>query len=294
MDVAWDDLKTILHVAREGTLAGAAARLGVNYTTVARRIARAEARLGETLFERLADGYCPTEAGRLAARFAARMEDEDHALQRALRGRDDRLDGPLTVTAPQLLIQLHLVHVIDAFCTAHPHVSLRVNAANDVLDLTRREADLAVRISNAPGDSLKGRRLVPQQAAGFAAPALARRLAEDPAAPVDWILWSGAPGVPKAALACRPRVRVRARFDDMVAMAGAAQAGLGVVRMPLFVGRGMPGLVEVPAVLPPQPYADIWAVAHADLWSAARVAGFRQALIGYFRRNRAAFIAGDG
>jgi len=289
MDLNWDDLKTILHVVRAGTLTGAASTLGINYTTIARRIARAEGKLDARLFERLSDGYHPTDIGRAAADHAELMEAQEDALLRKIRGQDQSLKGPLVVTAPQLLIKHHLVHVIDVFCTVHPKVELHVNAANDVLDLTRRQADLAVRISNRPGDDLTGLRLTAQDVGIFANRDVAARIAQAPDAPVNWVLYSQAKGIPKAALERFPNSRVRARFDDMVSMAGAAQAGLGVVRMPLFLGRAMPDLVQIPTI-PAQAYADIWVVAHSDVWPSAKVTAFRKFLAEYFRKNRAVFV----
>ncbi len=290
MALDWQDLRTILHLVRTGTLARAGDLTGINYTTVARRIARAEKALGQQLFERRSDGYRPTELGHLVAQHAEEMEASEHALMRQVSGRDARLSGPLTITAPQILVQLHLVHVIDAFCAAHPEVALQVNTAHDLLDLGRRNADLAVRVSHNPGDTLTGLRLTDQHRAAFASPGLARRIMSESAAPVPWIVHQGASGPPASAQKQRPNGYVRARFDDMVAMIGAAQAGLGVVRMPVFAGRGTPGLVQVP-VMPPESYAPIWVVAHADVWPGARVRAFREMLVGYFRQHRALFTA---
>ncbi len=290
MELDWDDIKTILAVVRDGTLGRAAQRLGVNYTTVARRITRAEAALGQKLFERLTEGYRPTELGLLAARHGEQMEQHQNALLRQLQGRDETLRGPLVITAPQILLNLHLVHVIDQFCSLHPEVELSVNAANDLVDLGRRRADLAVRVSDSPGDALTGLRLSDQHTAAFASPEVARRIAEAPDDPTGWIVYSQTKGVPAAALARNPRAFVRARFDDMIAMIGAAQAGLGVVRMPMFIGRGTPDLVQVP-VMEPSPYAPIWAVAHADVWPGAKVSAFRALLKAYFREHGSAFRA---
>lgn len=290
MELDWEDIKTILAVVRNGTLGRAAQTLGVNYTTVARRITRAETALGQKLFERLTEGYRPTELGLLAARHGEQMEQHQNALLRQLQGRDETLRGPLVITAPQILLSLHLVHVIDQFCTLHPEVELSVNAANDLVDLGRRRADLAVRVSDSPGDTLTGLRLSDQHTVGFASPEVARRIAAAPNDPVGWIVYSQTKGVPAAALARNPRAFVRARFDDMIAMTGAAQAGLGVVRMPMFIGRGTPGLVQVP-VMEPSPYAPIWAVAHADVWPGAKVSAFRALLRAYFREHGAEFLA---
>lgn len=286
----WDDLKTTLHLLRGKTLAAAAQTLGVNYTTVARRIARLEAALGEALFERLADGYQPTDAGRLVGEFAARMEDEHLALERQMRGRDKRLAGPLVITAPQLLIATHLAEVIADFCAAHPSVDLQVRATNDLLDLNRREADLAIRISETPGDALMGVRLTEQASASFASPDWAERIRTRPGDRIDWVVYSGLGAIPKASLRNYPNAVVKVQFDDMVALVGAAQRGLGVVRMPMFLGRATPGLEQVP-VLPPQPYPAIWVVGHKDVWPSAKATAFRNFLVPYFRARRADFSA---
>lgn len=290
MTIQWDDLKTVLAVVRCGTLVSAAAELGLNYTTVARRIERAERAIGEVLFERLSDGYRPTDIAHLTAQYAAEMEKQNDALLRNLQGRDQSLTGTLVITAPQLLIGPHLAPVLDQFCAKHSDVELKVNATNDLLDLNRRAADLAIRISRNPGDSLTGLRLCAQQTASFANADVARKIKDDPGARVDWIVYGQGNGVPKASLEHYPNAHVRMEFDDMVAMAGAAQAGLGVVRMPMFLGRSTAGLVQVP-VLAPQPYMDIWVVGHPDVWPSAKVAAFRDILVPHFRSQRACFVA---
>ena len=289
MDANWDDLRAVLAVVRGRTLAAAADELGVNYTTVARRISRAEAALGEPLFERLADGYRPIEAGRLVAEHVAGMDAAQHGLHRALQGRDMRLNGNLTITAPQLLIAHFMAPALDAFAARHPDVNLRVRATNELLNLNRREADVAIRISRNPGDTLKGLRLAVQESASFASPGMARRIAETPGGPVDWIVYEQYPELPEDVIAANPGSRIRMRFDDMVAMAGAAEAGLGVVRMPLFLGRALPGLVQVP-LLPARPYADIWVVAHPDVWPSGKLQAFRDVVVPYFRERRGHFV----
>lgn len=284
----WDDLKAVLYVVRHGTLASAGASLGVAYTTVARRIERMEKAIGTPLFERLADGYRPTDAGLDVARHAAQMEETHIALERRLTGRDQTLTGSLTVTAPQLLIAACLAQPIGTFAEAHPDVRLTIRATNDLLDLNRREADLAIRVSTNPGDTLTGLRLTEQQQSAFAAPAVADAIAADPDRCIDWIMHVSASGPPKASLARHPNARVRLWLDDMVAIIGAAQAGLGVARLPLFLGRQTSGLVEVP-LMPHQAYSPIWMVGHKDVWKGGKVRAFRDALSGYFKANHALF-----
>ena len=277
MSAQWDDLKTVLALVQGGSLAAAADTLGVTYTTVARRIDRAEQALGDKLFERLPSGYHATEMAQLVAKHAADMQKHEDALNRQIAGRDARLTGPLTVTAPQLIIAHLLCPAIADFRKAHPEVDLRVRATNALLDLNRREADLAIRISRSPGDSLTGLRLSGQHTASFAGPDWAKRIAEDPSAPIDWIVYSDHAQLPEEVTQRYPGSRIAFRFDDMIAMSGAAQAGLGVVRVPMFLGRALPGLVQVP-LLSPQPYADIWVVAHPDVWPSAKLEAFRAVL----------------
>lgn len=290
MDLAWDDLRTVLMMVRHQTLAGAAEALGVNYTTVARRIRRAEEALDQLLFERLADGYRPTEAARLVATHAEKMETSEHDMRRQLQGVSGALSGTLTVTAPQLLISSFLAPVLDEFDRKYPMIDLRVLATNDILDLTRLEADLAIRISRNPGNTLKGLRLLKQENTSFASPDLAKRITADPEAMIDWIVYDVFPNVPKGVLPDYPNHRVRFRFDDMVAMLGAAQSGLGVVRIPMFLGRSTAGLVQVP-VMTPQPYADVWVVGHPDVWPSMKLKAFRDILQAHCKARRADFLA---
>lgn len=290
MKADWDDLRTVLHVVRGGSLAAAGVSLGVNYTTVARRVARAEAALDVILFERLADGYHPTEAGLQVAEQAAEMEAREHDLMRRLQGADQRLSGKLVVTAPQLMIGPYVAPVIERFSKSHPDVQVHLKASNELVDLTRREADLAVRISASPGDTLTGLRLAAQETASFAAPVWAERMKAGRDTVLDWVVYEQIPHVPKPARDVFPNSRVVMTCNDMAAMVGAAVAGLGVVRMPMFLGRTTQGLVQVPAMAP-QHYPDIWLVGHPDVWPSARVKAFRDMLVPAFKARRREFVA---
>ena len=285
----WDDLRTVLALVRHRTLAGAGSSLGLNYTTVARRVSRAEAALGAVLFDRLADGYVPTEAGLAVARNAERMEKAEFDLTREVAAKDETLAGQLVITAPQLLIGPYLAPVISEFSDAQPEVELVVRATNELLDLTRREADLAIRISRDPGDELMGLRLAEQQTASFAAPELATQIEKTPEMRIPWISFVTMETPPKASLETHPNAYIRMRFDDVVPVIGAAREGLGVARLPMFIGRREPGLVQVP-LLSPQPYADIWLVGHRDVWRAAKPRAFRKMLVPSFRAKRADFL----
>ncbi|WP_380055625.1 LysR family transcriptional regulator [Falsihalocynthiibacter sp. SS001] len=282
----WDDLRTVLYMVRHGSLTSAAQHLGVNYTTVSRRIAHAEERYGVRMFDRLSYGYVPTHAGREAASFAEQMEMSESEFRLKVAGRDAELSGDLKVTVPKLLVGA-LAGVLDQFLVAHPKVNLSILASDEVLNLNLREADLAVRVSNSPGDTLMGRRLTGQHIAAFSTAEVNARIEADPHKHIEWLGFSTGSSPNPTAPTQYPLGRVRLAFDDLSALVDAARAGLGVARLPLFLGRSA-GLVMATRI-PPEPFQDIWTVAHRDLWSNAKVVAFRELLVAYFREHRAEF-----
>ena len=185
---------------------------------------------------------------------------------------------------------LLILSVFEQFAHKHPLIDLRILATCDLLDLTRLEADIAIRISRNPGDTLKGHRLLEPQSASYANQNVANRISLDPTAMIDWIVHDVYPSVPKSVSSQFPNNRVRFRFDDMLAMVGAAQAGMGVVPLPMFLGRSADGLVQLP-VLPPQPFADIWLVGHPDVWSSPKLRAFRDVLINHCKLHSHQFVA---
>src|SRR5690606_15542348 len=138
------DLRTLLAIAREGTLAGAARRLRVNHSTVFRRLRAIEARLGTRLFERQGGSYVTTAAGEDLLRTAERVEAEVEALERRLSGQDLRLTGNLRLTAPDDVAEVLLMPLLAQFRHAYPDISVELAVDNRMLNLTRREADIAV------------------------------------------------------------------------------------------------------------------------------------------------------
>ena len=268
----WNDLRFVLETARNGGTSGAARVLGVNHATVARRITAAEEALGERLFDRLPSGYVPTEAGREAVRTAEAMERLDSELDLKIAARDDRIKGRLRVTAPQLFIQRVLGGILAEFTDVYPEVDLELVATNDTLNLAQREADVAIRFSKDPPETLVGRRFIDQKGAVYATPDLiGRDLGGD--APLDWVKFAHWPGPPAEIKAVRPNLRVRLTVDDMAAAIGAVRAGIGATRMACFLGDTDPALVRVPG-MPRFDYLPLWLLTHADLRHVPRIRTF--------------------
>ena len=284
----WNDLRYILETARQGGISGAARVLGVNHATVARRITAAEEALGARLFDRLPTGYVPTEAGKDAVRTATDMEEASSRLDLRIGARDAGLNGPLTVTAPQLFIDRVLAPLFARFTDAYPDIALTVLATNDMLNLPRRQADVAIRITRSPPSALVGRRVAEQRAAIYATPDL---IAKDPGgdAPLDWIRFTHWPGPPESIRKLRPKLRVRLSVDDMIAAISAARAGIGATRMACFLGESDPALARVPD-LPDFDYVPIWVLTHPDLRHVPRIRAFSDFMADELRALRPLFV----
>jgi len=273
----WDDLRFVLAVRRAGRMSGAADALGVTRTTVARRLKAFEAQLGVRLFDRTPDGLVATAAGEELATAAERMESEAHGVVPRIMGRDAELGGRLRVSTLDFVFRA-FQDVFATFLTRYPRVELTMCAANAEVSLTRREADVVVRLNNAPSPYLVGRRVGAVQFAVYASEALAA--AVGPGADLGaypWIGWDerddsrwlgdwladNAPGY---------RFAVRLDAPEMV-LTEAIAAGIGVHFLPCMTGDRLPGLVRVSPV-EEQFARDLWVLTLPELRSASRVRAF--------------------
>ncbi len=268
----WDDLKFALAIHRHGGLSGAARAMGVNHSTVSRRLSGLENRMGVRLFDRFANGLTATAFGRHAIQTAEEMERHALDLELAIAGQDMELAGPLKVSAPQLIITVVLAEIFLEFAKEYPKINLTIVATSDAVNLHRREADVSILASNEPEGTLWGRKVLSQRCMYFAAKDyLASRRDEAPLNCINFI-WRGDEPAQEV-LKAYPDARTVAKFDDMVAVHGAVEAGMGIARMPCFLGDSTKGLQRVPN-LEAQPYADIWVLTHPDLQKLPRVRTF--------------------
>ena len=290
--MGWDDLRYVLAIGRHGTLSAAARDLKVNHSTVFRRIGLIEERLGVRLFERRRDGCTPTPAGEEAIALADRMEGDVDQLERRLAGRDTRPTGTVRVTTTDTLLVGALAPVFATFRAVHPEIYLDVIVDNRFLSLSKRDADVAIRPSAAPPDTLVGRRVSAIATAVYGARAYLKT-----APPIDdldahgWI-------APDDSLAELPSARwLRARLkqaqlvfrtNTLMGMLAAARAGLGLAALPCFLGNTAG---ELQRVLPPQGElaTELWLLVHRDLRHVARVRAFLDHADRELRRMRSTF-----
>jgi DNA-binding transcriptional LysR family regulator len=275
----WDDVRHFLALARTGSVRAAGAALNVSHSTVARRIEALESRLGVKLFDRHRDGYLLTDAGNEMVEGAERVEREIVALERSLAGQDSRLAGPVRVTCTDSCIAKLLLAGLVELCEEHSGIELELDADAKYLDLSKREADVAVRAllpTASPPEHLIGRRLVPITLCSYVSTAHATRL--DPERGARGMRWLSSnqrkvmEGI--VATSSYPGLPIWGSFESLTVMVEAAHAGLGLVMLPTYVGDPEPRLQRLtkPDV---RHAADFWLLSHGDLRDNARVRAVR-------------------
>jgi len=276
--IDWDDVRHFLAVARGGSVRAAAEGLGVNHSTVLRRIAQLEERLGAHLFEKLPSGYRLTAAGEEVLELANQMEASSRQLETRVFGRDQSVRGLLRVTlAPTVATHL-LMPDFAEFASQHPEIEMEILSSGELANLTKREADVAIRVVydrkslplNLQG--LKGPELF--GAVYIARERLAAWLAGSPD-PIRWIVIS-AHGIPEWASAGEiPITGVPFRTTDGEAQIVAVRQGLGLTTLPCFVGDADPLLVRVPGT-ELHLYGTLWLLTQGETSKTKRVRRFTE------------------
>jgi DNA-binding transcriptional LysR family regulator len=269
----WESLRTVLAVARAKSLAGAARALQLQHSTVFRRIEEVERRLGQPLFDRNRGGWNANELGETAARAAQAMEEAALEAERRLLGADGRLAGTVRMATSEMLGGYLLPRLVRSFLAEHPAVEIELDVSNRNLDLTRREADLAIRATRDPPETLVGRKVAALGYAVFAAPSLLSRGKTPDLEALPWIGFDERMSQMQVArwfARVLPDARPRLRIDSFATMLRAAAAGAGAAVLPVFAAAQEKGLVRVTDVIP-DVYVDLWLLSHPDLRGNARV-----------------------
>jgi DNA-binding transcriptional LysR family regulator len=276
--LSWDDFRYVKAIADTRSLGGAAQELSVNHSTVFRRLAQIEKGLGSRLFERSRGGYALTPCGEEMVRLAERMGEDIVSFERQVTGHDLRPSGELRVTTNDTALIYLMTDVFAGFRRAYPEISLDVVVANQALNLSKRDADVAIRATDRPPETLIGRRLASIAWAVFAAADKAREnfdpVSDGRAA--DWIGFGDNLANLKAAKWLKEHAapgRIVYRINTVLGLAEATAAGMGYGLLPCFIAGSLPGLTRLTP-----PIADVvdglWLLTHADLRQTARVRAF--------------------
>ncbi|QMU59115.1 MAG: LysR family transcriptional regulator [Boseongicola sp.] len=154
----WSDLHLILAICRSESLSGAARTLGINHSTVSRKINAIEDKTGVRFFDRLPQGYLMTKAGHAAHEHAQRIEKEVDDLSRKILAQDATLSGPIRLTCSEGLAVELAPKLVAEFCKEHPDVSVHIEPQHTTLDLSKKAAEVAVRYAKNPAESAFGRK----------------------------------------------------------------------------------------------------------------------------------------
>lgn len=278
--IDWTDLQFVLAVANRGSVAAAARALRVNHTTVLRRVHAFETAHGVRLFDRLPGGYAVTAAGEKALAAARSIAEVVDDLEGRISGQDLRLEGLLRVTTTETIMSSILPSILADFHKLHPAVQLDISVGTEVANLARREADVAIRVTTLPPDTLIGRSIGPVGMAVY-------RASNHPLPPADistllgeeWIGLSDGFSETSVDRWIRFNVaedRIVLRTDSFVSMTRAAAAGIGLAALPAYLGDSLPELRRASHVIVPQPRPSLWILSHKDLRRTARVRAFSE------------------
>lgn len=273
-DLNWNDLRFILAVARNQSLAGAARRLGVNESTVGRRIAEAEQRLGARLFERSPGSFHPTEAGHAVIAGAERVELEVQAVETAISGADRLAAGAVRLTSVPIMVNRVLVPALPRLLRDHPQLRVELIAEPRDLSLTKREADIALRLAR-PGKDLRAiaRRIGQLDYAVYGpsyGPSRKRREA------LPWITYEDdMADLPQRRYMAERPVRggetlPPVTVNDAETILQSVKAGLGKSLLPVAIAEREPGLLRLDAGPPPLS-RELWLMVHPELRNLTRI-----------------------
>lgn len=282
MTIAWTDPEIVLAISRAGTLTGAAEALKIDHSTAFRRLRGLERTLGMQLFERSQGGkYQATAAGERIALAAERMEEEVRTLDRDLAGGDLRLTGRLRITSSESLAFRLLPPQLSAFRKAHPGIGVDLILDNRLLDLSRREADVALRTVRPKEGELWGRKLATIAWAVYGARSYLSGQRDRPVSKRlgghSIIGWDDSSRRIPAAEWVEENASANAinyRTASLINQCAAARCGLGLAVLPCYLGDVEPGLVR--AI--PEPIRELedelWIIAHLKMKDAVRVRAF--------------------
>lgn len=291
----WGNLRFFLALARSGSLSLAARKLGVDRNTVARRVAALEEELRVSLFDRGPQGWDRTPAGHELAELAGRVEEDVLALARHVDASDRAIGGTVRLTTASHLAANLFVPALGSLRARHPALVLEIAADQRNFDLTRREADLAVRMGRPREAGLVTRKLSDVAYGLYASrPYLGdRRPAVDFAEDLFLTFDESLASTPQERWLARvaPGMKVAFRSNATAALLAAARRGLGVAVLPRFLADGDQGLVRLDG---PEPARhELWLLVHGDLRRAPRVRAVIEWVDEVVARERRA-LAGPG
>lgn len=278
-DMDWDNIRYFLALARTGTVAAAARTLGVNQTTVSRRITALEQQLDRALFVRSGKGWLLTGGGEQLVILAEHMAEQASAIRRQALADSQALSGLLRVTVADVCTQRLVMPALEAFTRQYPDVELEVVATREELNLALREADVALRATDKPPVNLVGKSVGTLSYGVYATEENRARIEADPQRDdLACITWLG-DGHSRPAWVEKsfPNLRRLYRTNELGVIVQMAEHGMGLAQIPCVLGERSPHLHRVAARHVEAGWG-LWVLSHVDVRTTARVRIFRDFL----------------
>ena len=285
----WDDFRYFAALARTGSVRGAAQLLGVNPSTVTRRLDALETDLGVLLFTRSATGLRITQEGAQIVEPVARVDTQLRDIETQLKGLDQRLQGQLRVAMPDVLAVDFLLADLAPFTEQYPGIDLHIMPGYQNLDLRLGETDVVIRATESPPQDMIGRALTRVALAAYGS----RRYVAEHEVLADssnaaWIDWARDGEVMalyrEQQQAYFPDVRVHVRCDQIFMQHACIRAHMGIGILPCFVGEQDDLLMRLPH-MPVNTGPNLWLLTHPDLRGSRRVAVFMEFIREVFTRR---------
>lgn len=285
----WDDLRYVLALSKTGTLAKAAKQLRVNHSTVGRHVESAETTLGVRLFARTKAGYVLTADGERVVKDLAQVESAVHRLERGAEAQRSAVEGTVRITTSETLGCTYIAPLLTGLRELYPRLAVDLVTTGKVLDLSRREADIAVRLVRSQHESLVVRRAA---LVAYGLYASASFLTRNPVAGPEDIARhplltcvAGPKVVDATWLASHAGDATPALICDLtMALLEAAKAGAGIAVLPRYLGDAEASLRRI--AMPDEPTEPVWVTVHRDLRETARVRAVLDYLASCFERDR--------
>ena len=275
----WDGLRILLALSRARTLAAAARKLGIDETTVARRLKRLEKEIGASLLERAPGGIALTPAGEAARAAAEEMEVAALAAERRALGADRQLSGRVRITTPEILGTYFVLPALRAMHQRYPRIAIELISTIARLDVTRREADIAIRTIRPTEPALVARKVARLAVAPYVHREGSRSAESEVVSYVE--------GVRLPLRNVEDRLadgRVALRTNSIATVLEAVRLGWGAGDLPCFLGDATPGLERAFPGDKPE-LLDVWLIVHADVQRTARVRALVDELARAFREG---------
>ncbi|RTR37752.1 LysR family transcriptional regulator [Shewanella canadensis] len=268
----WDDLRIFLAIFRGRSIRAASRIMGVSHSTVSRRLQAMELQLESKLFTRQPEGFILTEVGESVVKRAERVETEILSIEREIFGRDTSLAGLIRISAPPNIAQHLLIPCIREFAALYPDIDIQLDSSYEFANLSRNDADIALRIQKMPDDHLIGHQLPDLAGAIYATPEyIATHSFTGKESTARWVGWGSHKAMAKwHGETPYSHCKVQHCIHDPLAHLQAVKEGLGFSMLYCFIADKELGLIRLPEQAKPN-YSPFWILTHPDLITTERV-----------------------